>query len=175
MTAEADLDILATLARRVTDGCIVEIGAYRGRSGIALAVGSWCGSRVPVYCIDPHETFTGILGGSFGPEDRRAFYQSMIDSGAYRIVRLINLPSTMVARCWDRPIGLLWIDGDHREEAVRQDVDAWSPHLRHDALLAFDDVDDPELGPHRVVEGLLAGGEWKVVERTRKIAVLARP
>jgi predicted O-methyltransferase YrrM len=174
MTVGTDLALLARLAEQVSDGCIVEIGAYRGRSAIALAVGSWRGSRVPVFSIEPHEPFTGVLGGTFGWEDRAAFYQAMLDSGACRAVRLVNLPSTVAAGAWHLPIGLLWIDGDHREQAVRRDVDAWLPHLRPDAVVAFDDVDDPTLGPAKVVEDLVRDRGWVEVERTDKIAVLRR-
>jgi hypothetical protein len=35
----------------------------------------------------------------------------------------------------------LFIDGDHRYEAVRADFAAWQPHLAPGAIVAFDDSD----------------------------------
>jgi hypothetical protein len=128
---------------------------------------------VPVYALDPHESFTGVLGGEFGPEDRGAFYRNMLASGAYRKVRLINLGSDVVTVGWRRPVGLLWLDGDHSYEGVRADYLAWSPHLLADAVVALDDSTNPDLGPHRLVEELVDAGA-KVVRKVGKITAIRR-
>ena len=62
--------LLIRLASQVREGVIVEIGSYRGRSTIALAMGSFRGQAVPVYAIEPHENFTGVFGRRFGPADK---------------------------------------------------------------------------------------------------------
>lgn len=162
-------ELLYRLARELTDGVIVEVGSYRGRSTVALALGA--GNDVPVYAIEPHEPFTGMLGGEFGPADRAAFYRAMLRTGMYQRVRLVNLPSRTAARGWELPVGLLWIDGDHRYEAVRADFDAWSRHLTETATVVFDDATDPEIGPHRLIGELLTCGwaEIGCVGRTRTI------
>src|SRR5262249_22292107 len=56
-------------------------------------------------------------------------------------------------------IDLLFIDGDHRQEAVRADLDHWAPALRrgghllfHDAVDASDFVSPCVLGPATVAE-----------------------
>ena len=51
--------LLQRLAGTVTAGAIVEIGSYRGRSTVTLACGA--DKNVPVYAIEPHETFKGVL------------------------------------------------------------------------------------------------------------------
>src|SRR5262245_66314154 len=80
-TSLIELMHLYGLARRVRSGCIVEIGGYQGRSTAALALGSRQGLNVPVYCIEPHETFTGVLGAEFGPHDRTGFFWNMVTQG----------------------------------------------------------------------------------------------
>lgn len=51
---------LYLLARDTSVGYIVEVGNYRGRSTIALALGIEAGNHdTPVYAIDPHEPFGG--------------------------------------------------------------------------------------------------------------------
>jgi predicted O-methyltransferase YrrM len=136
---------------------IVEIGCYRGRSTAALATGSLMHRQNKVYSIDPHETFTGILGGQFGPEDQRHFYANILEAGVGEIVAAISLPSLQVARSWpDKNIGLLWIDGDHRYESVRADSDAWLPFVVDRGIIAFHGTHIPDV--RRVIDETTAQG-----------------
>lgn len=133
-----------------SDSVIVEIGSFRGRSTLALALGSrlHCGNRV--YAVDPHLPFSGVLGGRFGPEDQAELYRSIVENSAGDIVSVVSLPSVAAARAWnDRNIGLLWIDGDHRYESVLQDYEAWLPFVADDGIVAFHDV--PFEGVQRVI------------------------
>lgn len=164
--------LLHRLAADASGQCIVEVGTYRGRSAIALAAGAPPDS--PVYSVDPHDSFTGVLSGDFGPADRAGFYWAMLRSGAWRQIRLLNTTSQVLSPGWDRPVALLWIDGDHRYDAVRRDWEAWLPHLTDRARVALDDATDPELGPHRLVEELLATGAWRELDAVGKIRVLER-
>jgi MMP 1-O-methyltransferase len=164
-TSEAELAQLYELARQARTGCIVEIGAYQGRSTVALALGAKSGAGTPVYVIEPHEVFEGVLGGRFGPGDRVAFFHNMLEYGVVEQVRLVNLSSEVVAPGWTLPVALLWIDGDHRYEAVRRDVDCWAPHLTADANVVFDDATVD--GPQRVIEEQRAAG-WTLVNRVGK-------
>jgi Methyltransferase domain len=166
--------LLYELARQVSSGCIVEVGSYRGRSTVALARGSAAGSNVPVYAVEPHEEFVGVLGGVFGPEDRAAFFQTMLRTGAYRQVRLVNLSSEVLSGGWTVPVALLWLDGDHAYQSVRRDFDAWGPHLTAGCDLVLDDAADPELGPFRLAEELDSGG-WERVRQVGRVLHLRRP
>jgi predicted O-methyltransferase YrrM len=165
---------LYELAKGITDGCIVEVGSYRGRSGVALGRGSIDGHNVPVYAFDPHEAFEGILGGNFGPPDRAAFYKAMLDTNCYQSVRLVNLSSEVVAPNWNRPISLLWIDGDHTYEGVKRDYDCWSPHLKPNAIVAFDDSIIPDIGPFKLIEELIASNQLEKVKLVGKVTILKR-
>jgi len=123
--SEAEIALLAGYAASARWG-IVEIGAYRGRSTVAFAQAA----AAPVYAIDPHESFVAEGGFVFaGGADRAAFMRNLLDAGVAERVRLINLPSAQAAAGWNRPVDLLWIDGDHRESAVRADVAAWTPFV----------------------------------------------
>jgi hypothetical protein len=175
MISVAEAQKLYDVARDVAQGVIVEIGSYRGRSTVALALGSAAGHQVPVYAVEPHETFTGILGGQFGPEDRAAFFRAMLRTGAYRLVRLVNLSSEVLAPGgWQRPVGFLFLDGDHSYEGVRRDWQAWAPHLVLGATVALDDSRDATLGPFRLIGELLDGQTWQEVEGVGKIRVIRK-
>jgi predicted O-methyltransferase YrrM len=157
----------------VANGPIVEIGCYRGRSSIALACGASANVSSPkVFSIDPHEVFEGELGGRFGPDDRPAYYRNLVASGFAAKVSLINLPSTKVASIWDQPVGLLFVDGDHRYEAVRQDLEAWAPKIAPSAVIAFDDASAP--GPRQVIAETLDSGSFKLLRSVGKITALKR-
>jgi hypothetical protein len=165
--------LLYLLARDVRRGCIVEVGSYRGRSTVALARGAAAGGNAPIYAVEPHEPFVGVLGGEFGPEDRAAFYRNMVRTGAYRQVRLLNVSSEILSPGWTEPVALLWLDGDHSFAAVSRDFRAWESHLLPDCDVVLDDADDPALGPHRLIEELVGQG-WVVAGRVGRLARLRR-
>jgi predicted O-methyltransferase YrrM len=167
-----EANLLYELARRISDNSILEIGSYRGRSTVALGCGSLDGSQVPVFAIEPHEDFIGVLGAEFGPEDRAAFYKAMLDTGCYKIVRLVNLSSDFVAPQWQSKISLLFIDGDHAFTAVKKDFECWYPHLIKGALIAFHDSKDPQIGPFRLIRELLKTGKFEKKYEVGEITIL---
>ncbi|XSG83930.1 MAG: class I SAM-dependent methyltransferase, partial [Methylohalobius sp. ZOD2] len=174
-TEEADL--LRRLASAVPRGCIVEVGFYRGKSAVAMALGvrDQGGAQNPtVYCIEPHRSFTGFYGGEFGPADRKTFFETMCRTEAFKEVALINLSSERVAPNWDQPIGLLFIDGDHRYPAVKQDFENWEVHVVVGGIIAFDDAKDPDCGPFRLINEILETGRYVRLEEVGKIVVLKK-
>ena len=168
MIAAEEEALLTRLAAEVEGSCIIEVGSYRGKSTIALARGA----SVPIYAIEPHEEFVGVMGGRFGPADRCAFFENLLSAGVSEKVRLVNLSSEIVAPNWRVPVGLLWIDGDHRYEAVRRDFECWRPHLR--GPVALHDSTGPTLGPTRLVKELLDDG-YELLERVKVTTVLGLP
>ncbi len=169
--------LLRRLASRVDSGCIVEVGSYRGKSAIAMAMGvrdSKISSLPPIFCIEPHQSFVGIYGGQFGAQDRGAFYDVMQRTGAFREVALVNLSSEDVAPTWNRPVGLAFIDGDHRYAGVKRDFACWDRHILLGGVVAFDDSIDPDCGPSRLIAEIIATGHYRLVETVGKIAVLQK-
>lgn len=170
MISQAEAELLLGLASQVTEGCIVEVGSFQGRSTIALSRGAPDGTAV--FAVEPHEPFTGaIRGHQFGPRDRAAFYRNMLLSRAYRNVRLLNVGSDVLSPGWRISVGLLWLDGDHTYSGVRGDLDAWRPHLARNAVVVFDDSSNPRLGPHRVIQEIEGHG-FKRVDTVGKVTAL---
>lgn len=126
---------LAQYAKNVHN-CIVEIGSYRGRSTVLF--GTFSPEGIPVYAIDPHIASTGERT-PFGNIDRAIFSYNVNHWQLSAKVRPINLASSQVAKVWNEPIGLLFIDGDHSYECVKADLAGFIPHMAHDGVIACHD------------------------------------
>lgn len=126
------------------NGSIVEIGTYRGRSAIAIAEAIDPSSGVRVFAIDPHDPFIGVNGGQYGPVDQQELYKAVADRQLGSIIAVICLSSEAVAIGWDRgSVDLLWLDGDHSYEGLRNDLACWIPHLDSNGVVAFHDTNLP--------------------------------
>lgn len=167
--------LLYMLARRAAHvGNVVEVGSYLGKSTWYLARGLIdAGSPYRVVSIDPH------------PEDHYDRYLANIRAGgvADRVEPHVGY-SYDVVRGFDRPVGLVWIDGDHEYAAVQRDFEDWFPHLAEGGWIAFHDTVNMWQGPTRVVRELLtrrddvaqAGVMWLITyAQKRRPSVLNRP
>jgi hypothetical protein len=162
-----DAEALFRAAAAAESGCIVEIGSHHGQGTLALCAGSSVGAKLPVYAIDPHEGTTGTTGGTFGPEDRAAFFRNLSKTDLIRYVRLVNTTSTVAAAGWREPISLLVIAGDHRCGSVYADFAAWQPHLRPGATVAFQSPANDD--PNKVIETLVSQGALYFLGHVRKL------
>jgi hypothetical protein len=140
-------DALSDLASRVpADQAIVEVGSFRGKSTAYLAAGAKAGHGAPVHAVDPWDLPGNPYGkhGYSAPDVREDFESQLRAVRLWSRVTPHRAFSVDAAADWDGPpIGLLFIDGDHSEAAVRADVEAWTPHLAAEHVVAFDDYDTP--------------------------------
>jgi predicted O-methyltransferase YrrM len=129
--------LLDELARRCEgSGAIVEIGSWRGRSTICLARGARRGGDTSVYAVDPH---TGSI------EQRvvstlASFLHNIENAGVKDLIVPLVVPSIEAAASFEQPVELVFIDGAHDYESVRQDIAAWMPKLVVGGTIAFHDV-----------------------------------
>ena len=69
----------------------------------------------------------------------------------------VRQTSQAAAVTWKREIDFLYVDGDHRYEAVVSDIRAFVPFVRHGGLLAFHDYKlSGKEGVRRAVDELVA-------------------
>ena len=161
--------LLHFLAQEAEGGCVVEIGSYHGKSTVALALGSLAGNKTRVYAIDPYFPFEGPLRRKFGPSDRVALLQNLLIANVCEQVWMIHTTSEQASRGWKEPVALLWVDGDHSYEGVKNDFACWDPHLISGGILALHDSLDRRLGPQRLIQEILASGGFErvgIVETT---------
>ncbi len=153
--------VLHDLAAEVpANRAIVEIGSFKGMSTAHLAQGAKDGHGAKVFAVDPWDLPGNVYGkhGYSAPIVREEFERQLRAVRLWSKVTPIQDFSAGAAAEWHGPpIGLLFIDGDHDEKSVRADVEAWSPHLADEHVLAFDDIDTPRNpGVRRVVDTLTA-------------------
>jgi predicted O-methyltransferase YrrM len=130
---------LFELARACTGrGAIVEIGSWKGKSTICLALGSKHGARVPVYAIDPHS-----------PQTFGEFKRNVERAGVGDLVTPVRGRSQTVVETFEEPIELLWIDGSHKYHLVKEDFEKWVPKVVEGGIVAMHDTTLME-GPRRV-------------------------
>ena len=58
--------------------------------------------------------------------------------------------STEVAKTWEKPIHLIFIDGSHQYDDVLRDFESFLPHVVPGGVVAFHDVTETWPGPLRV-------------------------
>lgn len=173
-TNNEEVALLYTLAKENVKGCIVEVGSAKGRSTVALALGSKHGGTAPVYAIEPHEYFNGVLGGKFTPENRGIFFTSLLQTQTADIVRLVNLSSEIVTPGWKQAVGMIFVDGDHSYDGVKRDYDCWLPHVVPGGTLIFHDSTDATIGPYRVINEALAEGALEKITVVSRATVLKK-
>lgn len=156
---------------------IVEIGSFRGRSTIVLALAA--GERVRVVAIDPHG------GGDRGPQeispdpargdlDHAAFGANVERAGVSGQVTHVRARSSDALEAVAGEVGLLYIDGAHRYGPARADIEQWGARvpeggsmLIHDSFSAI----GVTLAQARVL--MLSRG-WRYLGRVGSLAQYAR-
>jgi predicted O-methyltransferase YrrM len=170
-------------------GPICEIGTYCGKSAIYLGAAARQTGSV-VFTVDHHRGSEEIQPGwahhdptlmdpRFGKMDSLPFFRTAIASaGLEDCVIAIVGPSGTVARYWNTPLAMLFIDGGHSEGPVTDDYEGWAPHVMPGGALVFHDIyPDPSKGgqaPFRVFRRALASGDFKEIRTEGSLRVLER-
>jgi predicted O-methyltransferase YrrM len=131
--------VLYSLVRTQRPEVIVEIGSARGRSTCAFALACRQNGLGRVYAIDPHTINLWTEIGTGGATE--AFLRARLRE--YHLeewCEVITATSAEAAQGWTRRIDLLFIDGDHSFEGVRNDFEMFRPWLAPNALVVFHDT-----------------------------------
>lgn len=162
-------------------GEVVEIGSLYGRSTCYLAAGNAKNGRGNVYAID---TFAGSAehqAGAVGEQKAivnngstfKLFLKNIATQRLDDRIKPIVSTSGDAALKWQRPIRLLFIDGDHSYEGTRDDFLSWAPYVVESGLIAFHDVSTWD-GVTRFYNELSQGDNWKEVLSIGTVRVLQR-
>lgn len=154
-----EVGFLYHLAKRGPgDGTVVEIGSFLGRSTIFLASGSKSGGRGKIYSIDPHKGAFAI-GRRFSGPTYQQYLKNLSTSKVKGSVISIRSLSTEAIKKWNKPIRLLFIDGNHTYAAVKADILHWEPFLVQGGVIVMHDALNPAVGPSKAIVKLLLNNQ----------------
>lgn len=134
------LDLYRLAFSAVGVGEIVEIGASVGRATTAIAYGCKHGGTGKVTTIDSYawKTVKDI------ENSEQQFRRNTARLKDY--IQLHVAASEEIGKGWNRPIKMIFIDGDHSYEAVRRDIELFLPHIVPGGVVAFHDYHNAEFG-----------------------------
>ena len=172
---ESEARLLGTIAACVPrGGAIVEIGSFKGKSTVMLGKVAAHYGLGPLVAIDPHNFNNAELEAHRTSPDASSFHEFLENLGAAGVTGLVEVHraySTDVALGWNRPIGFLWIDGDHSYRGAKADFDGFARHLVPGGVVAFHDALHEFAGPIRVfVEEVLRSGRFGAAGFVQSIA-----
>jgi predicted O-methyltransferase YrrM len=135
------------------DAVIVEIGAYQGRSTVAMGY-ACAGTDRKIYCID-------TWNGNDSDFDKRGFFrlwrENITKNGLFKYVVPLQGYSNDVLSRWEeltggKKIDFIFIDGSHQYPDVLKDFKLSYPLVKEGGWIAFHDVGDGKgwPGPYRV-------------------------
>jgi predicted O-methyltransferase YrrM len=189
MPADEGLALYEAAERAAKVGDLLEIGTYCGKSTIYLAAAAATADRV-VITVDHHrgseEQQPGweyhdpaLVDPEVGlmdtlPTMRRTLHAAGVED---RVIAVVGR-SPAVARLWNTPVGLCFIDGGHTDEHARGDYEGWAHHVAPGGLLVIHDVfPNPEDGgqaPYRIYLRALESGDFVEESVTGSLRVLRR-
>ncbi len=170
-------------------GPCVEIGSYCGKSAVYLGMACRKTGSV-LFSVDHHRGSEEQQPGElyFDPAifNYQTFYvdtfpefqKTLAITGLENTVIPIVCRSEIVARSWDTPLGLVFIDGGHTYEAARTDYNGWHKHILPGGWLLIHDIfSDPAQGgqaPYDVYCHAVSSGYYKELPRVGSLGVLQR-
>lgn len=123
---------------------IVEIGSYKGRSTCCLAFGCR-GTKKRIFAVDTFDGGPDLQWHDSFPE----FCLNIERCQLSEYVEPVRGISWEIAKTWNKPIHLLFIDGSHIYGDVMADFASFFPHVVPRGIVAFHDVvneDWPDVG-----------------------------
>ncbi len=132
-------------------GPVLEVGSYCGKSTVYLGAACKDSSNV-VYAVDHHRgSEEHQLGEEYHDPDLydnsvelmdsfKSFRSTMRSADLENTVVPIVASSAIASKGWNTPLGMVFIDGGHSEEAAQTDYRSWVSHIKPGGILAIHDI-----------------------------------
>jgi predicted O-methyltransferase YrrM len=150
---------------------VVEIGVYEGSSALVLCRVMSRGADL--HLIDPFVDDSGWAlpagWGASASATRRVVARAGGPRVHWHVAR-----SQDVGRRWSEPVDVVFVDGDHSPDGVREDWEVWHPHVRPGGVVAFHDAKEPESGPTRVIAELFPQAGWEITHEVGSMVAVTR-
>lgn len=122
-------------------GEVLEIGSFKGKSTVILAKAAQLAGDAKIYAVDPLTAPSATDPDLRGDDSSLKDFQSNIER--CKVADKIEFNQTFsykLAETWNKPLRLLWIDGDHTYKGTKLDFDGFAAHLADGAIVAIHDV-----------------------------------
>ncbi|PTN34158.1 class I SAM-dependent methyltransferase [Desulfonatronum sp. SC1] len=166
------------------EGEVVEIGSFHGKSTCYLAHGLRMRKSGVVHAVDHFQGSPEHQAGATHEEPAlvrektlyKQFMKNIQDNGFSEYVRPVVADSISAAKNWDKPIRLLFIDGDHSYKATRHDFETWSAHVTDQSYIGFHDVGPSWPGVTRFFNEITESGKggYRVLLAVGSLRVVRR-
>jgi len=145
-------EFLYRLSRETTGaGDVVEIGSNVGKTTIALSFAQKEKGGNPIHAVDIYQ--------------HKDIVKNLERAGVASYANRTISCSSSAGRTWDKPIQLVWIDGDHCSVGAAMDLKAWMNHVIPGGHIALHDYPG-HMGSMQI---------WKAVKRLLLSAVRMAP
>ncbi|MBW5444644.1 class I SAM-dependent methyltransferase [Cohnella sp. CFH 77786] len=151
------------------DGEIVEIGSYKGRSTVALGLGSkWISEKKrTIYAIDP------FVSNGYYVDYWNEFQNNILRFWLANYVTPIKKFSEEALQDCPARISALYIDGDQSYSGVKRDIELYAPRVVRGGYIAFHDYTIyPDI--RRAVDELCESREFVLVCDYESLRLLRR-
>jgi len=125
LQTEKEASLMCRTSEVIKNGIIVEIGRCRGGSLILMCKSS---PSSVVYSIDISDEYNQMV--------KNHLEYLNIQESQYE---LLEGDSTDISKTWDKEIDLIFIDGDHSENAVFKDLSNWIPSVKKNGFVLMHD------------------------------------
>ena len=164
-TKPVELEMLYALARNCPVGSnALEIGSHLGASSCYLGAGiKERGGRL--FCVDTWHNETMPEGD----QDTYSRFRMNTSGLGETVVPIRKHSSEMNLSDLQKPLALIFIDGDHSYEGVKSDFERTIPWLEQGGIVAFHDTVAFE-GVCRLMGEALASGSFRIKGHTKNLS-----
>lgn len=151
--------IMADYLNKLPDkGRMVEAGTGYGESTLFFSI------YKPQYTIYTIDSFGMFGDGRVWPElHADNIYKAYNEyKGSKNIIQILGNSQSVP---WEIPVDCIYLDADHRYEGVKKDFEIYSPYLKENGYIFFDDYiqpGNPTNGVKRLVEEICKDG-WELL------------
>lgn len=171
------------------EGPLLEVGSYCGKSAVYLGTAAQASGRI-LFALDHHrgseENQIGwehhepdLVDPELGKMDTLPVFRRTIhDAGLEGTVVALVGDSAPLARVWETPLAMLFIDGGHGSDVAHGDYEGWSPKVVVGGTLAIHDVfANPADGgrpPYEIYRRALESGSFEEIGAQGSLRLLRR-
>ena len=157
---------------------VVEIGSHQGKSACCIGIGMRLArvfeSGSKIFCVDLWRKGSGKTFDHYTTDETYKSFLSQIDRMELTdFIRPVEMDSIEASKAYAKndgraPVGLLFIDANHRDGHPKEDATAWMDLICPGGRIAFHDYEDRFPDVQKAVEMVKESGEfedYKLVHR----------